>query len=329
MTNKEVEMGFFDGLCDVLSDAMTPTVSTPNTPHVYETPIGELKHDSDYFNVFFEAVHKFADSRPADSHLQRILHTASEICAEMFGDCNGHDAVWRIYFHGFDDKENSVKIILKAPNAIQMDCFGNPLQSRCGYKIWSGHERQEMEKLAAKEKRRQRPIIDSFLGIKFFAPLASVAEADVQPVDMENGLKIVPAKMNRFLSFSENCVFSAFDGDKVIGFMCITSKDTYKNEKEFEDYGNQIVSILKEKYQREFDYDKIEKKFTMNFYRDEVESKNLYATMELSVDDDGDMVLCLCDIDEAGKAIRRYEAKKRMIKDAKAATLRKDALDAL
>ena len=320
-------MGFFDSFNKLINESgvMGPTVSGPETNLIfYSQAKGEIRKDKDFIKEFNSAHHGLLNRRREDTYLQSISGgSALEATIIRIDKYDGHAIRWQVRFAC----GKTIKLWLVTDEAIQLTREGKPLYE--GYSVAYNHEEKQKAEQNAKEKRRQRPAITSFLGIKFFTPLESVITVDVQPIDLENGLMMTLAKMNQFLSFSQNFVFSAFDGDKVIGFMCVTPNDAYGNEKEFRKYGEQIVSILNEKYQREFEYNKDEKKFVMNFYRDEAEFKGLYVMMDLSVADDGDILLQVLDVDEVVKAGRRYDEMRKKLKKAKDAASRKNALDAL
>lgn len=308
-------------LSDVLAEAAMPIISTSNTPHLYESAItGEVRTDRQYIQIFSEALYRIARTRTSDTYIQNIVNRTSGEArrAVMFGNSDGHSAVWRVYFGG-DEEELSVKFILRTPNAIQKDRNGNVLRSRCYWTAINGYEQEEVRK----EVLRRRPTISTFLGVSFFESIEKYVCKPGRSKDLGNGLIILEAKMNQLLAFNEYYVIRAFNDDKSIGVMCLAS-----NVDSADEFISRVRSALEEKYQRTCVYDDEKHGYAMTFYKDEGEQAEPYVQIVLMENSDKGVMLCAQCINEAEMAIDEFRREQKKIKDEIDNASRKTAIEA-
>ena len=340
------KMGLFGDLIGAIGEGIVEGFkdvnSNENTWHSFTSSVtGDIKEDSQYMEVFKEALAAIRKKRPEDTYI-KFCSAGTIECAAMIAGCvpndgingkdrTGHLVGWRVYCGKPWDEKLSFKLRLLTPNALQKGADGKPLKKIDEYKTKVVGE--------GLLKRRSLPKLTSFLGVNFGDDYKKFAVGNAGEVDQKTGLIAVPAKTNQLFEFTSYYIIKPFDGDNVIGVACKVDKENVDNE-----FVSRVIAVLEEKYKRncrvqeswmswgyhmekrvgsERDSLKMNK---MIFFEDE--AKNLNPTHEILVDQANEICITAIDVVAAQKAKSAYHdetARKKAQEEAE--KVRKDAKD--
>jgi|GEM_PF-6010387 len=323
-------MGLFNALNKFLNENIPtgPEVSGPDSFINYYSPVtSDLKDDDEYLSELSDGVRANGEKRPLDVYLQAILDRCGGVVqhatVSYLESNNDHYAVWELIF----TSGHKIKMRFRTESARQLTRGGESL--RVGYWIEANYAKKIKEvsrrEETEREKRRQRPVLESFLGVKFDCPVGFYAHTENESHDMGNGLIMVEANVNHFMSFDVRYVVKPFDAENVIGVMCVARVET-KDAAQL--YMQKVAAILEEKYQRPC------KKcddgsFEMHFYHDECSEKDEYAGILLLAKTDGSVILHAVDTKNWEDATARFQAAAALKSRQQEEIARRDALAAL
>lgn len=322
-------MGLFNALNKFLNENIStgPEVSGPDSFINYYSPVtSDLKDDDEYLSELTDGVRTNGEKRPSDVYLQAVLDRCGGVVqhatVSYLEGNNDHYAVWELIF----TSGHKIKMRFRTENARQLTRGGESL--RVGYWIEANYEKKIKEasrrEETEREKRRQRPVLESFLGVKFDCPVGFYApKGDCH--DMGNGYVAVEASVNRFMEFNARYVVKPFDAENVIGVTCTAQEGTMDAAQL---YMQKVAAILEEKYQRPCKRCN-DGSFEMHFYRDEGLEEDEYAVIFLSRRKGGTVLLNAFDTKNASAVTDRFQAVMASKKRQQAEIDKRDALAAL
>lgn len=319
-------MGFFDELNRFLVENVStgPVVSNESSyVDYYSNFTGDLSDDDDFIKEFQKAICEVARKRPQDTYVRQILSrsggwvTRAELIGGEIPKRLNYGA-WRLEFSSGE----VINLRLRVPNGIQHTRDGKKIPT--GYVVLPHYREMKQKEEEARNKRRARPALESFLGVKLGDPISDYCTNGATVIDMKNGLLGVAAKMNQFLNFDMYRVVKAVDGNVVIGVMCSMSPDKVADPKK---QMAEVRDILIQKYKR--DCVKDGDSFGMDFYRDEADPDEPYAAITLFADNAGGLCLFAFLTNETSRAMGSYEKDRARKRAEVIASNRAQALDAL
>lgn len=323
-------MGFFSellsGIGEVMVESLKPEVSNSETMQDFTSQAtGDLTSDDQYIEIFSDALRELARNRSSDTYIQRLWRRSYGRCREAVEDgyygntYEGNFVVWRV-FYGEDDN-CSIKLRLKTPNALQKDRDGDLILSGCGYRVSANYDAEKAADELENKRRRSRKLVTSFLGVKFGSNACSCEKIGCGAIPFGDGLVSVQATMNQLLSFDTYMILKAEDNNEIVGVIC---KCATVGREDVDSFVKQLCSILSEKYQRDCDYNS-KGKMCMIFYEDEVSQKDIYLTMTVVKDKEGNVTLIVCNEKLAAQAYQRH----KIAEEQRITTARADSLEAL